>query len=156
MNQHTIRTGLMLLVTLVATRMMLAQTVLLASNRLPNEPDRERKFSSNPLVLDGNSLDYNFFSIFSKGRLAVVSGDPASKEAVKIPFRIYLRRNGSIIQKGAFDNIRQYYDVDIATVLALAQHGDELVVDPVYKSDWVARRVLRVKSMFWLFLTPGC
>lgn len=156
MNQHVNRTLLVLLAMQFATRIVLAQTVQFASYRFDNEPARERNFSSNPLVLDGNSLDYNFFSIFSKGRLAVVSGDPASKEAVKIPFRIYLRRNGSIIQKGAFDNIRQYYDVDIATVLALAQHGDELVVDPVYKSDWVARRVLRVKSMFWLFPTPGC
>ncbi|MBD2755880.1 hypothetical protein [Spirosoma validum] len=156
MHKYITRTLLVLLATLLATQVLLAQTVQFASYRLENEPARERNFSHNPLVLDGNSLDYTFFSIFSKGRLAVVSGEPASKDAVKIPFRIYLRRSGMIIQKGASDNGRQYYDVDIATVLAQAQHGDELVIDPVYKTDWVARRILRVRSMFWLFPLPGC
>lgn len=146
--------ALVFLVVILPFRPMLGQTIQAVSQSPKNEPARERTFSCNPLVLDGNPLDYNFFSIISRGTLTVVAGDPVSKEATLIPFRIYLRRNGMIIQKGASDSGRQRYDVDIATLLVLAQPGDELVVDPARKADWLARRIIRVRNLNWLF--PGC
>ena len=62
-----------------------------------NEEGKNTSIYANPLLLNGQPLDYSSFSIKSKGVLTVMKGKPTSPEAVKIPFRLYLRRNGVFI-----------------------------------------------------------
>ncbi|GAB4029989.1 hypothetical protein GCM10028809_22040 [Spirosoma gilvum] len=113
-------------------------------------------FYTNPLILNGKPLDLTVFSIHSRGHLALVLGDPTSEEAVKIPFRMYLYRNGTLIHKEESDQGRQVHD--IATVMDLASPGDDLVIDPVRPMDKPARRVIRLQGVNWLFrwFSPGC
>lgn len=118
--------------------------------------EEKPEFYTNPLILNEKPLNLHVFSIHSRGHLSVVSGDPMSDESVKIPFRIYLYRNGILIHKEASDTGRQVYD--IAPVMEVARPGDDLVIDPVRPADKSARRVVRLEGVNWLFnwYSPGC
>ena len=106
----------------------------------------------NPLTLNGRPLDYDSFNLMSRGTLALVQGNPASKNATPIPFRIYVRRAGVALTQGAANYDREFISITIQTVLALARPGDELVVEPVRKSDKIARCVIKLKNVNWFML----
>ncbi len=101
-------------------------------------------FYSNPLVLNGKPLDVTRFNIFSRGTLAMVKGNPESPFAEKIPFRIYLRRDGELITTGASNRLQQVFSVEISEVLKLSEPGDHLIIEPVRKTDRPAKRILQV------------
>lgn len=141
-------------------------TLLLNSKSV--QAHEKRNFYGNPLTLNGKPLNYTSFSLSSRGMLAVVDGDPESKEATKIPFRIYLKRAGAVVSPSVSDNTQPvYYDIDVSAVLALARPGDDLVIEPVRKTDLAAKRVIKLKPLNsclppnWLFfpingIAPGC
>ncbi len=104
----------------------------------------ETSFYSNPLTLDGKPLDYDSFSIASKGLLAVVTGNPASPEATRIPFRVYLKRDEQQLIHGVANGDQPLYEVAIDQVLAIAKPGDHLIIEPVRKSDWRGKRIIKV------------
>lgn len=110
----------------------------------PGKMGRDADFYCNPLVLNGKPLDYTRFSIMSKGILTVVEGNPESPEAVKIPFTVYLRRDGEIITQGKSDPGQEVYEIEISEVLSLAKDGDHLLIVPVRESDWKAKRIIKV------------
>ncbi|UFH53747.1 hypothetical protein [Spirosoma sp. KNUC1025] len=158
MNKHIFILPVAAFVALLAPQIDPANVVQVAKIHQQNEADEQPLFLSNPLTLNGKTLDHATFSIISQGKLAVVAGNPETEEATKIPFRIYIRRGSTVLQEGASGEV---YDVDIASVLAFAQLGDELVIDPVRETDEPARRVLKVKvlNLNWLFrnwVSPGC
>ena len=55
-------------------------------------------FLYNPLLIDGQLLDYSKFSIKSKGELTLIKGSYVAGRAIQIPFYVYLRRNGAILK----------------------------------------------------------
>ncbi|OJW80371.1 MAG: hypothetical protein BGO59_33310 [Spirosoma sp. 48-14] len=117
--------------------------------------EEKPEFYTNPLVLNNKPLNLTVFSIHSRGRLALVSGDPKSEEAIKIPFRMYLYRNGILIRKEESDKAQQVYD--IAPLMELARPGDDLVIDPVRPMDKPARRAIRLQGVSWFFnWSLGC
>ncbi len=120
------------------------RAVTLNNELQPEETGRDANFFCNPLLLNGKSLDYADFTGRTKGILTLVEGDPESPEAKKVPFRIYLRRDGVIITEGRSDSSREVMEIEISEVLAHAKHGDHLLIVPVRKSDWKAKRILRV------------
>lgn len=128
----------------------LAATNAVAQNnadRVHPEPQRnaeisESFFNCNPLTINGKPLDYRDFSVASIGVLAVVAGNPDAVGATRIPFRIYLQRDGKRIGVGA-SNATQ---VDLAPVLTFAKPGDYLIVEPTRKCDWRAKRTVLVKE----------
>ncbi|MRS64213.1 hypothetical protein [Larkinella terrae] len=122
-------------------------------NRKSTDDKKTKAFSDNPLLLDGIPLDYSFFSLTSRGKLAIVAGDPYSADAVKVPFRAYLRRDGKPLNKVKEGTACETDEVELANVLAFAQAGDELVIEPTRKEDAVARRVIRLK-LFWFLKLP--
>ncbi|RRA99793.1 hypothetical protein [Larkinella rosea] len=122
-------------------------------SRKLTEEKKTKVFAHNPLVLDGIELDYSFFSLTSRGKLAVVAGDPNSADAVKIPFRAYLRRDGKPLNKGQATTVCERDEVELSEVLASAQVGDELVIEPTRKEDAVAKRIIRLK-LFWFLKLP--
>lgn len=58
-------------------------------------------------------------------------------------FKVSLRREGELVKdpKLPFLN-RPVYEVELADVLARARPGDHLVIDPLDRSDWRAKRVI--------------
>ncbi|MGM9507058.1 hypothetical protein ACS5NO_05010 [Larkinella sp. GY13] len=136
-------------------------SVLLTENRVTDSHEnskstaekKTKEFSDNPLLLDGIPLDYSFFSLNSRGKLAVVAGDPYSPDAIKIPFRVYLRRDGKPLNRTKADGHCEKAEIELSDVLAYAQAGDDLVIEPIRKEDAVARRIIRLK-LFWFLKLP--
>ncbi|GAB3557521.1 hypothetical protein [Spirosoma fluminis] len=117
-------------------------------------------FYWNSVLLNGQLLDESNFSMQSRGTLVVVAGDPVSYGAERIPFRIYLRRAGSIIHHGQSDPTRDVYTADVSQVLAFAVPGDELIIEPSRQSNALMKRSIHVKTnwplpMNWLFSANG-
>jgi len=99
----------------------------------------------NPLLLDGRLLDYGNFTIATRGELELIKGDPASSGSTKIPFFIRLRRDDKIINNKHMDFLdKQLYEIEISTVLAFSKPGDQLIITPVNKVDWKAKRILKI------------
>ncbi|GAB3316703.1 hypothetical protein GCM10027299_07270 [Larkinella ripae] len=122
-------------------------------NRGLTGEEEKRVFYGNPLLVDGFPLDYTWFSIQSRGKLSVVAGDPSEPDAVKIPIRVYLRREGVNVGPDGSGMCRGAVDVNLAEVMSGARAGDELVIEPLRKEDAVARRVIRLK-LFWFLPNP--
>ena len=140
-------------------QLIIWQTVVLAALFLPTmdtidllspgvTTDRERIFYVNPLLLNNKPFNFATFSMASRGTLAVVTGNPETEVVEKIPFRIYLVRDGKIVNGGASDTNRSMLEIDVAPVLARAKIGDNLIIEPVRPSDSKARRSIRLKPFF--------
>ena len=112
----------------------------------------EEYFYGNPLVLNGKPLDYQTFWKGSKGVLALVKGNPNSSTPLKVPFRIYLKHEGQVVNKGLSSDSRELYEVEIAHILALAQFGDQLIVEPVRKSDANAKRIINLTKIDLMYM----
>lgn len=115
----------------------------------------ESYFYGNPLVLNGKPLDYSTFWKGSKGVLALVKGNPNSADAIKVPFKIYLKHEGQIVSKGLSSDTRELYEVEIAHILALAHFGDELIIEPAQKSDAKAKRVIKLAKIDLMYMILG-
>lgn len=107
-----------------------------------NEAGKDTPIYANPLLLNGQPFDYSKFSIKSKGLLTVMKGKPTSPEAVKIPFRLYIRRNGMIVYEKKSSS--KLTEIEISEVLALSQAGDQLIINPIEKVDFKAKRIINV------------
>ena len=108
----------------------------------------EAIFYANPLLLNNKTFTYADFSMASKGILTVVSGNPETAQVEKIPFRIYLRRNGNVVDNSLSNTSQSALEIDVAPVLAMAKPGDDLVIEPVRTSDSRARRSIKLKPFF--------
>jgi hypothetical protein len=100
-------------------------------------------FYCNPLVLDGMALDYNAFTLESKGELKLIKGDPKNGKVTEIPFYLRIRRNGMPIAHPCGDGVI-FSKIEISAILKAAKNGDELIVEPVNKEDWPAKRIVRI------------
>ena len=99
----------------------------------------------NPILLDGKPLNYNNFSLETKGELSLVSGDPNVTTPVRIPFYLQIRRNGYIVQSFELYFLNQeLYEIEISKVLLYARQGDHLIINPTRQQDWKAKRVIKL------------
>jgi hypothetical protein len=111
-----------------------------------NSPD----FLCNPLQLNGQPLDYNTFSLASKGELTLIKSYPVIGQTVAIPFRIYVRRNGVILMIPEENILNpRNLKIEISKILQYAKEGDQLIIEPANKDDWRAKRILKL-------LDDGC
>ena len=111
----------------------------------PHEAGKDANFYSNPLVLNGQVLDFNTFDLNSRGYLSVVKGNPDLISAEAIPFHISVRRNGKIVtdKRMKFLN-KTLYKADLEEVFPSILPGDVMILNPVRNEDWKAKRVLRM------------
>ncbi|WP_162793944.1 hypothetical protein [Runella rosea] len=115
----------------------------------------ENYFYGNPLVLNGKPLDYSTFWKGTKGVLALVKGNPSSSDATRVPFKVYLKHEGQVVNKGLSSDTRELYEVEIAHILALAHFGDELIIEPAQKSDAKAKRVIKLAKIDLMYMILG-
>ncbi|GAA4455056.1 hypothetical protein GCM10023189_22410 [Nibrella saemangeumensis] len=137
----------------VATLFMSLAGAFTATIR-PDEPAPGIVYSS--LLLNGKPLEIATFSRYSRGILRLAVGNAVAAEAVDVPFRVYLQRNGRVVPIGQSDSNQTLYEVDLYPVLSLAVPGDELVIDPVRPADKAAKRVLRVHINWLVLKGDGC
>lgn len=116
----------------------------------------EENFSTNLLVLNGKPLNQDTFWKGSKGKLTLVKGNLNSKSSCKVPFRIYLKHEGKIINNGQSSDTRELYEVEVAPILELARFGDELIIEPAQKSDSKAKQTISLTKIdyMYMFLSP--
>ncbi|CCH51913.1 hypothetical protein BN8_00871 [Fibrisoma limi BUZ 3] len=127
-----------------------------------NTADADRSL----ILLNGKPMTYTTFTIGSRGTLALHAVHPDEPETAPIPFRIYLKRGNALITSTGSNPNRVVTEVEIGNVLAVAKHGDELIIEPVRQNEGSARRTFQVVNYInmpiskWLFLpkkaTDGC
>ncbi len=115
----------------------------------------ENYFYGNPLVLNGKPLDYQTFWKGSKGLLALVKGNPNSADSPRVPFKIYLKHEGQVVNKGLSSDTRELYEVEVAHILALARFGDQLIIEPARESDAKAKRVINLTKIDLMYMILG-
>ncbi len=105
----------------------------------------------NPLQLNGKMLDYDKFTMDSKGVLRVVEGNPNSKDAKPVPFYVTIRSNGKFVQdkKMPFLN-KAMIEVNLSDIMPFCQIDDVLIISPAREEDGKAKRILK------LLLGGGC
>ena len=98
-----------------------------------------------PLLLDGKTMEQDNLLFGSKGILTVVKGRPQTPEAESIPFFISIRSNGKILnnKKMPFLN-KQIYKFNLSDLYPFSKNGDVIIIKPVRKIDWKAKRILKV------------
>jgi len=117
-----------LLICLVAT------TSIIANNK-------KKEVARNPLVLNGQPLDYGIFSAASRGKLTVTAINAAKTEA-KVPFRIYLKRGDVVINRGMSSDTRELKEIYVEEILNMARFGDKLVVEYIQKEKETTKCVI--------------
>jgi len=103
------------------------------------------KFFSNPLMLNEKPLDYNVFSLGSKGELTVIKGAAITGQTTHVAFYAYLRRNGNKVTiPGKEGSDPKQIKIEISEILRHAKPGDQLVIEPVRKEDGPVKRILKL------------
>ncbi len=100
-------------------------------------------FYCNPLMLDDVAFAYHDFTLESEGELKVIKEDSKTKKKIEIPFHLYLRRNGTLIAHPCGAGVI-FSKLEISTIMKFARNGEELIIDPVNKGDWPAKRIVRL------------
>ncbi|MCF0073297.1 hypothetical protein LZD49_22655 [Dyadobacter sp. CY261] len=116
---------------------------LQASVALPHPTD---SFDSNPLLLNGNVIGTAEFARVTRGVITLAKSDPASKQRTLVPFLIYLKRDGKIVNGSAYAHNHAVMRYEIAEVLKSAQAGDQLIIDPSEPNKVIGRQVITIKS----------
>lgn len=109
------------------------------------------------ILLNGLPFNIQSFTLSSKGILTIVEDHSNQEMTKKVPFKIYLKRNGEMFFVGQFLVKKDVYEAEISEVLAYAFGGDELILELSDKSDNKGKRIIRLKSLeFWRINKNGC
>jgi hypothetical protein len=132
---------------------------------------KESVIPSNPLVLNGETLDYSTFDLNSRGFLTLVK-EVHETVAVKstvvrasvtnampekattlvvmkpIPFSVSIRRNRVIVEDKKMNFLnKKLYKVNLSDVFPFSKPGDVLIINPMNPEDWKAKRILKLLNM---------
>ena len=72
--------------------------------------------SCHDALRDNKPINYATFSLISRGIVTIVPGKSETGCVGPIPFRVYLRRNGQVIQQGVSDTTRSVMRIEVASV----------------------------------------
>lgn len=114
-----------------------------ATVALPKPGDSVRSIA---LLLNGKTIDTGQLSGVSRGIISLSANTNSSDKGQVIPFYIYLRRGGKIVDAQAYAHNYAVSHYEIAEVLKSARAGDELIIDPANQNDKTARRTIIVNS----------
>jgi hypothetical protein len=118
-----------------------AKEVMQDSELERHEVGENEIFSSNPIMLNGQTLDYGTFNLQSKGTLTLAKGTLITP----ISFYISIRRNGKILndKKMLFWN-KPLYKINLSEIFPFSKEGDMLIINPVNVENWKAKRILKL------------
>jgi len=108
------------------------------------EDQDEGNFHCNAVQFNGKQMDTAKMVITSKGTLTISEG----KDGAKVPFRVYLRRNGVVVQNcSSTNNSIHVSEVEVSKILKVAAPGDDLIIAPLQKVNGYGKRILRVSDI---------
>lgn len=124
--------------------------LVMRDNELVVRGESRGTFYNNPLLLDSQPLNYNTFTLKSKGDLMLIKGSQATNSPMAIPFYIHLRRNGKMVELPKERELNlKFIKLDLSAILEFALPDDELIIEPANNEDWEAKRILKL-------LDTGC
>lgn len=106
---------------------------------------KTESFYSYPL-LNEKPMNLTNVSSASTGVLTLIKENPVSGKREKVPYLIYLRRAGKIINTDSYAHNHAVTSIDVAEIVRSAQPGDELIIDPTVTTDKVGRRIIIIKN----------
>jgi len=124
----------------------LAHTPYTGQVVVDQQPTATPVHSSEPLLVNNQSLNPALLSTVSRGLLTVVSTNSANETRGRILFRVYLKRDGDIVDNRVHRADQPVTEIDLKDVLAVARPGDWLIVEPIRTDNHVPRHTLLVKS----------
>ena len=112
----------------------------------------------NPVTVNGQPINYQAFSIHTRGVLALVQGDLRSPQHKQVPFRVSIRRSGKIVRQWPSGDATKHYSLQLQTMMPFVCFGDELVVEPAGPDGQWGKQIIRVAIMNWInwFTGDGC
>jgi hypothetical protein len=115
---------------------------LSASEALPREATE--KYPYNSVLLNGVAIEFSQLSLVNRGVVSLVRGNPQAMVKTNVPFRVYLQRNGKIIDADTYASHYPMLQYQFADILKFAKAGDEIIIEPADKNDPAARTVIPV------------
>jgi len=103
-------------------------------------------FYNNPLLLNGKSVEFALFSSVQNGKISLVKGNPESDQKTIIPFYVYLKRDGKIIDANSYKHNNAVEEFEMSEILRSAKPGDQIVIDPADKNEEVGKRIITVRQ----------
>ena len=115
-------------------------------------------FYNDPVTLNGHPVDYFTFSLHTRGVIELRENNMVLEHQRPIPFRLYLRRKGTIIRQVGSNETVDVYAVKLDDIMPFAQYGDELVLMPVRPTDQRSKRVIKLNAYnpFVIGFGRGC
>ncbi|SEI43954.1 hypothetical protein SAMN05216327_101582 [Dyadobacter sp. SG02] len=109
-------------------------------------PEPAGPTDNNPLMLNGKAVTTEQFAYVTRGKLTLTAADPVSEKQTLVPFLIYLKRGGKIVDSEAYAHNHAVMYYEVADILKFAQAGDQLVIDPVGSDNKAARKMFTIKN----------
>lgn len=121
----------------------------------------EPVFYANQVTVNGHPLVGDYFSLQTRGVMALVDKDPQALQYKPVLFHVTLRRSGTTVQQWPANNKDGVYSLQLDELWSAAQLGDELLVEPVgcsvpCKTYESGKRVLKLSQINWLFQKNNC
>jgi hypothetical protein len=115
---------------------------LSASVALPREVTEKKDYNS--VLVNGLPAEMGELSSINRGLISLVKGNPNAMVKNNVLFRVYLKRDGKMIDADSYAQHYAMLQYQIADILKFAKAGDEIIIDPADKNDPTGRRVIRV------------
>ncbi|WP_353721591.1 hypothetical protein [Dyadobacter sp. 676] len=100
----------------------------------------------NALLLNGSIVSTDQFARVTRGVIALAGRPPGSQCRSLMPFYIYLKRGGKIVDANAYAHNHSVMRYEIAEILKMAQAGDQLIIDPAEPGNAAGRKIIMIKS----------
>lgn len=116
---------------------------LQASVALPksaNAPDE------NSLLINGRVVTTEQFAYVTNGILTIAKSNSVSNQKTALPFLIYLKRGGMIVNPESHGHNFAVWSSDVHDILEYAEAGDQLIIDPVKPHNTSARKIITIKK----------
>lgn len=134
-------------------------TLLLAGRMIrPADAHSAAPLYDDAVTLNGRPVDYFTFSLHTRGSIGLRESNLVSEHQRSVPFRLYLRRKGTIVRQVRSAETGDNFAVPLDTVMPFARYGDELVLEPIRSADMRSKRTIRLNSLnlFVFSFGPGC
>ncbi|MGX5852782.1 hypothetical protein ACWKW6_04030 [Dyadobacter jiangsuensis] len=116
---------------------------LQASVALPKSADTP---DENSLLINGRVVTTEQFAYVTRGILTIAKSNPVSHQNTTVPFLIYLKRGGRIVNPESHAHNFAVWSSDVHEMLEYAEAGDQLIIDPVKPHNTAARKVITIKK----------
>ncbi|HWV30032.1 MAG TPA: hypothetical protein VN038_10280 [Dyadobacter sp.] len=100
----------------------------------------------NTLLINGRAITAEQFAHVTRGTLTLAKSESASGQQTNVPFLIYLKRGGMIVNPESHAHNFAVLSSEIHDILEFAEAGDQLIIDPVKPGNASARKVIIVKK----------